>query len=309
MNFWDQPPSKQGVALKYRGERFAEVAFNPDDGHNLLTFRIPRESFQIPGMDTLLTIGTLLKAVGLAAEEVESWRHGDLCHDSLGGANPEFRTVMPPPPLDVTYLEVTVPLKSRDQAAAGTDSTPSEVPAGLWEDLQARWKAILALETSIETLRLNMESLRAEMDGSLKKTLGMEEKLNALRADLTHWTKEKKRAHDALPKVRDFLHRSVWAAGAPERKRLEALYEEHIQPRVPFPAMAAVLKELEALQKDRQILAAHGQSVYQESKAIATSVHTALRTLQSNATANGKRKRDAAKGGKFFKDVRRATGE
>ncbi len=300
MNFSEQPPSKQWAALKYRGERFAEVWFNPDGESCQLTFRIPRESFQIPGMDRQLTIGTLVKAIGRAAEEVESWRQGDLLHAGMHGANPEFRTVLPAPPPDVTHLEVEVLLKPRNQAAAGTESSPPEVPAGMWEDLQARWRAILGLEASIDALRVSMESLRAEMEGSSKKTLNIEEKLNALRADVTHWTKEKKRAQDALPKVRDFLHRSVWAAGAPERKRLEALYEDHIQPRIPFPRMGEVLKELEALQKTRQVLSSHGQTVYQECKAIATSVQTALRTLQNNAAANGKRKKGAAKGGKFF---------
>jgi hypothetical protein len=315
VGFWEQPPAKQGVALKYRGERFAEVAFNPDDGRFLLTFRIPRESFAIPGLDRQLTIGALLKAVGLATAEVESWCLGDQGHDAMNGSSPEFQTVLALPPQGVVHLDIELLLKPPAQAPAETainlvetQSSPSEVPAGMWEDLQARWRTILGLETSIETLRLSMESLRVEIEGSLKKSLTMEEKLNALRADLTHWTKEKKRALDCLPKVKDFLHRSVWAAGTPERKRLEALYEDHLEPRVPFPRMGEVLKELEALQKARQVLAAHGQTVYLESKAIVTGVHNALRTLQTNATANGQRKRSAAKGGKFFKDIRRATG-
>jgi len=387
VNFAAQPTSKQWAALKYRGERFAEVWFKPEGEPAGLIFRIPRESFQIPGMDRQLTIGNLLKAIGLAPEDVESWRQGDRCHAGMAGANPEFRNVLLPPPADIPHWQIHVLVKQATPAPAesalegeGTPSSPlapggrgvggegvacasvspspqplspegrgalqgspspqplspeergadhdtpspqpsapaeaaapetvpdAEIPAGMWEDLDSRWKSILSLEASIDTLRGSMESLRAETEGALKKTLNMEEKLHAGRADLTHWTKEKKRAQDALPKLRDALHRSVWAVGAPERKRLEALYEDHIQPRVPFPRMAEVLKELEALQKTRQVLYSHGQTVYQETRAIVGSVHTALRTLQSNAAANAKKKREAASGGKFMKDVRRMSG-
>src|ERR1700733_6748959 len=74
VNFSEQPPSKQWAALKYRGEKFAEVWFKPEGEPFDLTFRIPQRSFQIPGMDQELTTENLLKAVGVATEEVESWR-------------------------------------------------------------------------------------------------------------------------------------------------------------------------------------------------------------------------------------------
>ena len=77
MNFSEQPPSKQWVALKYRGEIIAEVWFKPEGEPFALTFRIPQKSFQLPGMGQRLTTENLLKAVGLAAEDVESWRHED----------------------------------------------------------------------------------------------------------------------------------------------------------------------------------------------------------------------------------------
>src|ERR1700722_3528925 len=77
VNFSEQPPSKQWAALKYRGEKFAEVWFKPEGEPFAVTFRIPRESFQIPGLAHLLTTENLLKAVAIATEEVESWRHGD----------------------------------------------------------------------------------------------------------------------------------------------------------------------------------------------------------------------------------------
>ena len=74
MNFSDRPPSEQWAALKYAGEPFAEVWFKPDGEPFALTFRIPQSSFQIPGMDQLLTTENLLKAVSITTEQIESWR-------------------------------------------------------------------------------------------------------------------------------------------------------------------------------------------------------------------------------------------
>src|SRR5262249_22958622 len=46
VNFSEQPPSKQWAALKYRGEKIAEVWFKPEDNPFALTIRIPQKSFQ-----------------------------------------------------------------------------------------------------------------------------------------------------------------------------------------------------------------------------------------------------------------------
>jgi hypothetical protein len=50
VGFWEQPPSKQWAALKFRGEPLAEVWFKPQGEPSALTFRIPQESFHLPGM-------------------------------------------------------------------------------------------------------------------------------------------------------------------------------------------------------------------------------------------------------------------
>lgn len=176
-----------------------------------------------------------------------------------------------------------------------------------WQDLEARWKAILALEANVDTMRISMEGLQAEMEGSLKKTLTTEEKVHARRADLADWSKAKSRVHHALPRVREVVHRCIWALGTPERKQLEELYKSHIQPQIPFPQMDKVLTQLENMQKDRQILAAHAATVYHDCKSIAADVQRALRTLQSNA-ANVRKKKAGGGKGKFMKDLRRWSG-
>jgi hypothetical protein len=295
--------------LKYRGEQLAGVWFKPEGEPFALTFRIPRESFQIPGVGQRLTTENLLRAVGIAAEAVESWRHEGASH--FGGDRPhaELCAPLPPPPPGVPHLNLYVRLKPPPQAVAPKRSGEPEVPGARWQDLEARWKAIAGLEAAIDTLRLTLEGLQAEMQTSLKQTLTTEEKLHALNADVTQWNKAKSRVHYALPKVREFTHRATWATGAPERKKLEALFKNHAQPDVPFPQTDNLPEQLENLLKDRQVLFAHGTSVYQECKNISADVQGALRTLQSNAARNAdKHRRAAGSKGKFFKDVRRWTG-
>src|SRR5437588_5602688 len=83
VNFSEQPPSKQWAALKYRGETIAEVWFKPEGQPFSLTFRIPQSSFHIPGVGQRLTTENLLKAVGIAPDEVESWRHEGASHSDM----------------------------------------------------------------------------------------------------------------------------------------------------------------------------------------------------------------------------------
>jgi hypothetical protein len=300
----EQAPSKQWAALKCRGETIADVWFRPEGDPLALIFRVSRETFQIPGMGEQLTTENLLKAVAIAPEEVASWRQGDVSHYGMNGSNPELANPLPPPPQDVPHLEVFVCLKPPAQGVAGERS-----PSARWQELDARWKAILGLEASIDTLRISMEGLLAELEASLKKRLAVEEKLHALRADVAQWNKAKNRVHHALPKLRQCIHRCTWAIGAPERRQLEELYKNHIEPQIPFPEMDKVLEQLEHLQKDRQVLSAHSMTVHHECKNISASVQGALRTLQSNAAAKALKKKNAtAAKGKFFKTIRRWSG-
>jgi hypothetical protein len=284
VNFSERPPSKQWAALKYRGEPFAEVWFKPEGAPCALMIRIPQSSFHLPGMDQLLTVENLLKAVGIAADEVESWHHE-------GEAPSEPGHPLPPPPPDVPHLTLCVCLKPPAQEVALPESSVPTVSEARWQELEARWKAVLDLEASIDTLRISMESVRGELESSSRRSLTTDEKLNALNADVAQWNKAKSRALFTLPKAREFIHRSTWAAGAPERKKLEEIYKDHIRPRVPFPEINEVMEQLDNLFKDRQVLSAHGVSIYQECKGTSADVQAALRTLQSNAAARATKNR------------------
>ena len=149
MNFSEKPPSKQWAALKYRGEKIAEVWFKPEGEPFALAFRIPSESFQIPGMGQRLTAETLLKAVAIATEEVESWRHGGVSHSAPNGSGPQLRSPLPQPPPDAAHLDIYVRLKPPPQAVAPKESGAPEVPEAKWQDLEARWTAILSAAPEI----------------------------------------------------------------------------------------------------------------------------------------------------------------
>jgi hypothetical protein len=308
VNFSEQPPSKQWAPLKYRGEIFAEVWFKPEGEPFALTFRIPQKSFQIPSMAQRLTAELLLKTVGIATEEVEALRHGDVSDSGMKGADPERGHPLPPAPEDATHLIIHVSLKP-PQVVAPDESGEPEIPSASWEDLQARWRAIVGLEASIDTLRLSMEGLQAEMETSSKKALTTEVKVHALNADVALWNKAKSRVRFALPKAREFIHRATWAMTTPERKKLGELFKDDVQPDIPSEEMDKLPEQLEYLLKDRQVLSAAGVTVHQECKGIAADLQGSLRTLESNAAVNKDRKRRAGNAkGKFFKDIRRWSG-
>ena len=295
MNFSEQPPSSRWAPLKYRGETLAEVWFKPEGEPFALTLRIPARSFQIPGIGQRLTAESLLKAVGVAAAEVESWRHEGASPSGVGGADSALSHSLPPPPQGVGCVNLYVRLKPPPRAVAPDEGREPEIPEEKWQDLEARWKAILDLEAGVETLRISMEGLRSEMETASRRALTTDEKLHALSADVLQWNKAKSRIHYSLPKAREFIHRSTWAVGAPERKKLEALVKDHIRPRIPFPHMDKAAEELESLLKDRQVLTAHGTAIHRECKGVVADVQAALRTLQSSAAAQATKSRGVAR--------------
>ncbi|HLN32427.1 MAG TPA: hypothetical protein VK395_32160 [Gemmataceae bacterium] len=258
-------------------------------------FRIPRDSFHIPDIGERLTTENLLKAVAIATEEVESWRHGEVSHSGLSGANPQLRNTLPQPPQEVSHLDIYVRLKPPPQAVAREESGELEFALAKWQDLEAHWKNVLGLEATMDTLRISMEGLRAELEASSKRLLTTEEKMHALAADVLQWNKAKTRVHYVLPKVREFVHRATWAKGTPERKRLDELFKNQLGVHTPVPQMDKVQEELEVLRKDLQVLSAQGVAVSQECKSISAEIQECLRRLLSNAAARAVKKRGAAR--------------
>jgi hypothetical protein len=277
--------------LTFRGERIAEVWFKPDGEPWALVFRIPQSSFHDPGTGQRLTAEALLKAVAIAPDEVRSWICGTAAFSAPDDLGPNLTSPLPQPPHDVTHLEVYVRLKPTPEPVAPELADELTVVPAEWRDLEARWKAVLGLEAAVDTMRKNAEGLRAGLEASMRWTLTADEKVNALAADMAQWSKAKNRAHFALPKVNEFIHRATWAAGTPERKRLGELFKNPIENPTDLPAAEKVLHEIEMLRKDWQVLSAKGAAACQECKAIAADIQRALRNLQSNAAARAAQKK------------------
>jgi hypothetical protein len=295
VNIAEQAPSCDWAVLRHMGEGIAEVWFKPEGEPFTLVIRVPQDRFQVVDISQQLTVEDLLTAAAIANEQVESWQFGDEFHLGMNGSNPELSRILPPPPLDATHLNVYVRLKPPGQTAAADETDVQAVPLDKWQALEALWRSILGLETSIDTLRLSMDSLRIEMEAAFKKPLTVEDKIHALQADVLQWTKAKSRIHYALPKLREYIHRATWAQGIPERKRLEETVENYIEPRIPLPEMDEVRSQLGHLQKDRQVLFAQGNSVYQEGRGILGDIQRALSTLQRNAADRARQKRSAGR--------------
>ena len=284
MSFAEQDPPSDWVTLTHEGEALAEAWFMPDGDAYTVVFLVPQNHLA----GRAVAVETLLAAAGVPTDEVQSWRLGD---DSSDEAGADLGSPLPPP-ADEDQLTVHVRLKPRTRAE---DGPVPDVSLEQWQALEALWKAILALEGGIDAARLGMDGLRAEMESAFKKALTVDEKLNALQADVAQWTKAKGRVHYSLPKVREFIHRATWALAVPERKRLEEVVKSHIEPRIPFAGVDRVRERLEHLQKDRQVLFAQGNAVNQECRGTLADIQRALGTLQRNAADRARQKRSASR--------------
>jgi hypothetical protein len=81
----------------------------------------------------------------------------------------------------------------------------------------------------------------------------------------------------------------------PERKRLEEVVKQHIEPRVPYAQIDEVREQLGHLQKDRQVLYAQGNAINQECRVILAEIQRAFSSLQRNAVENARRKRSSGR--------------
>ena len=300
MSFTERVPSTDWTTLTYMGEEIAEAWHMPEGGGFTVVFLVPRERLEPggPGM----SIETLLAAADIAKDGVDAWRLGDDSRSGAGGDDPGLGLPLPPPPEpDDAHLTVYVQLKPPAPAEAIDEGEIEEISLEKWQALDALWSTVLGLESSIDNTRLGMDGLRAEMDAAFKRPLAVEEKLNALQADVANWTKAKSRVHHALPKVREFIHRATWAQTVSERKLLEEIVKDRVKPRVPFAGVDRVRERLEHLQKDRQVLLATGNAVQQECRAILGEIQRAAGALQRNAAERARQKRSAGREkGKHF---------
>ncbi len=288
MNFAGQAPSTQWATISFRGEAFAEVWFKPASMPNGLTFRIPQATFHHPAISQHLTIGNLLKAIGLDAEAVQSWRTTDETQNEVANYHAEILQPLPSLPSDTPQLYLHVLIKQTilsEETPASFDPKQALIK---WQELQARWNTILGMEVTIDTLRQRMESLKSEIESESARAMTTDEKLNSLNADVAQWNKAKSRSRYVLPRMKEYIHRATWVLGTPERKTLEETFKKDAA----CPSNLAELdRELQILLKDRQILAAQGTTCHHEGRSSCDEMKKSHQTMHRNAAANAVKKR------------------
>ena len=239
-------------------------------------------------------------------------RHGDVSHAGMNGFNPELGYPLPPPPPDVTHLEIYVRLKPPSQAVARNESGEDEAPSAKWDSLEARWKAILGLEATMDSFRISMESLLAEMEASLKKTLTMEEKLHAPRPRTWRSGARPKTAF-IMPCRRceslSIVPTGRWAP--PKGNGWRNSTRTTFNLILPFSQMDNVMEQLEYLQKDRRTptIRARRDGLSSNAK-FRRECPGGLEDTAEPGRCECPRKRKGATGpkGKFFKSIRRWSG-
>lgn len=288
MSFAEIDCSLQWGNLSFQGEVFAQVWFKPASMPNGLTFRIPQATFHHPAISPHLTIGNLLKAIGLDADAVQTWRTSDEAQNEIANYHVELLQPLPPLPSNTPQLYLHVLIKQPESTEAMSASSDPKQALIKWQELQARWNNILGMEVTIDTLRQRMESLKSEIESESARAMTTDEKLNSLNADVAQWNKAKSRARYVLPRIKEYIHRATWVLGTPERKTLEETFKKDAA----CPSNLAELdRELQILLKDRQILAAQGTTCHHEGRSSCDEIKKTHQTMHRNAAANAVKKR------------------
>lgn len=175
VNFGDRPPSTKWATLTHKGEVVAEAWLKPNGDPHALTFRIPQDPSPASDLRRRLTSETLLRSVGVPAEDV-AW----LRAEEVGDGVADLRQPLPPAPPGAPYLTVRVRLKPPAPPSPPVEPSGDDIPLEQWQDLDARWQAVLALEAGITALRMSADGLRAELESAARGGLTSEDKMHAL---------------------------------------------------------------------------------------------------------------------------------
>jgi hypothetical protein len=150
----------------------------------------------------------------------------------------------------------------------------------MWQELEARWKAVLHLEITIDNLRISSKDLLAKMAVLLQRTLPAEEKANYPAADLVQWIKAQTRVHFTLPKLKDFIRRATCATDTPQRTRFHEFFESADGFSTSAREMDHILEELEGMRKRLEVLSTRGWTVCSEGQSVSADLQGALKRLR-----------------------------
>ncbi|MFG0295108.1 MAG: hypothetical protein ACF8PG_04310 [Maioricimonas sp. JB045] len=281
MNIAQRAPSTnwEPATLPDRPHCSVWVWYKPGGVPQDVMFLIPDETF--PAAGGPITVRQLIATIGLDAATIYNWSFAGMTYDSQQGNNPLLDQPIPPsgpwgtpqilvrlgaaptgsvpPPAMMAPMAqppYPMPVATGMPGAAGNAAAP--VPAmptasggaaspeflGLCEEFEADWLALIQIERQLESVRKQLGSIQGQLQ-SLNRDLNADEALHADNQDKRDWQDARRWLRDSMAHVSRYIrdHDMGVVSAAGQRNRFESIYNQFVEPRVPFDGLAAVHRE------------------------------------------------------------------
>ena len=233
--------------------------------------RIPEEMFRDPGIRQLLTMRTVLAAVGVDPRWLAIWSLYGTPYDGQLGCNPALDFPVPEPgaaadPTIGIYLnsgaiEAATPVSA---PAVLTVSAPAvAAPAGssnadsseVFSRMDTAWTASMFVEQQVAGMAKQIAAALQRVN-SLNRDLSPEESRFGDQQDKREWQEARRWMRDIAVRLSRVLkdHLVGMTSAAGKRTAYETLYNKFVVPRQPFEGLDQAEREFELYRKTTQTL-------------------------------------------------------
>ncbi|MFO0917542.1 MAG: hypothetical protein U0872_04415 [Planctomycetaceae bacterium] len=258
---WEQ------VILDATQQVFVWAWFKPVPAPNSIILQLPAALWQRPAALCCLTIRQLVAATGL--ESLAGWTYGGQFVAADQNSFAWLDAGLPPPtgadPQLILWSQAVLPAAMPAQpslAAGAMDLLPGESPESLLDMIDYSWRSVLYLEADIERARMQLDGSMSRLN-SLDRDLSFEEAQAADNLDKKDWVDARRflrsAAHSLSRSIKEIHTGTLSAAG--QRNRFEAMYQQYVKPRIPFPGMRQAAVDFEMHFKTARNILQAAQSV------------------------------------------------
>ena len=241
--------------------------FQPAAAPNSVILQTPPALWQQPGLMACLTIRRLAAAAGI--ESLAGWTVSGQFIAVEERSLPLLDATLPPPATADSQLVLwsaisPAPLLAMPQPQlAGTgDLLPGESPEPLLDLIDFYWMSVLYLEADIERARMQLDGSMSRLS-SLDRDLNFEEAQAADNLDKKDWVDARRflrsAAHSLSRSIKEIHTGTLSSAG--QRNRFEAIHQQYVKARLPFPGMKQAAVEFEMHYKTARNVLQAAQSV------------------------------------------------
>ncbi len=265
MHFVERPPSTtwEPVPLAADPQAYVWAWFKPPAAPQGLFVQIPPEGFQNPVCRPLLTIRTILHALGIDPRQVAAWSLYGVTYDGQQLANSNWDFPIPEPGMAADrsigiYLHPS-PLAAASVAAApfsgAAASTSPGAGGGVFSRIDADWNACLQLELQL-TAASKLLNATLQRINSLNRDLSPDESRCADSQDKRDWQEARRWLRDVSSRVARFLkdHLVGMTSNAGKRSTYESIYQTYIATRRQFDGLEQAERDFDAYRKSLQTL-------------------------------------------------------